>query len=109
MRTGAENVGRRARRERVVSARRTFEWLVLLALSIAGLDPAFGRRLDGFNIVATPEHPFGSPSAGRALRNARQLGASVVAVIPFLWQSSPSASDVVAGSDMSDEALRAGI
>ena len=109
MRTRADKFGGTARREHAVSSRKSFEWLVLLAFSIAGLDPAFGGRLDGLNIVATPEHPFGSPSAGRALRNARRLGASTVAVIPFLWQSSPSASDVVAGSDMSDEALRAGI
>ena len=94
---------------RVASLRKTFGLLVLLAASIAELDPAWGRRLDGFNIVATPDHPFGSPSAGRALSNARQLGASAIAVIPFLWQSSPSASDLVAGSDMSDDALRAGI
>ncbi|UFZ07987.1 hypothetical protein LQG66_17525 [Bradyrhizobium ontarionense] len=73
------------------------------------LDSAFGQRLDGFNIVATPDYPFGSLSAGRALSNARQLGATAIAVIPFLWQSSPSASDLVAGSDMSDGALRAAI
>jgi hypothetical protein len=109
MRTGAENSGGQADRARVAFLRRAFGLLLLLASSIAGLDPAFGRRLDGFNIVATPDHPFGSPSAGRALSNARRLGASAIAVIPFLWQSSPSASDLVAGSDMSDEALRAGI
>ena len=108
MRTGAENFGGRARRVRV-SLRRMCELLFLLAFSIAGLDSAFGRRLDGFNIVATTDHPFGALSAGRALSNARQLGASAIAVIPFLWQSSPSASDLVAGSDMSDDALRAGI
>lgn len=106
--TEAENSGGRARRARAVSWRPAFGLLLLVA-SLAGLNPAFGRRLDGFNIVATPDHPFGSPSAGRALSNARQLGASAIAVIPFLWQSSPSASDLVAGSDMSDEALRAGI
>jgi hypothetical protein len=94
---------------RVASWREVFGLLVLLASSLAALDPALARRLDGFNIVATPDHPFGSPSAGRALSHARQLGASAIAVIPFLWQSSPSASDLVAGSDMSDDALRAGI
>jgi hypothetical protein len=109
MRRGAEDPGSSARRRPVAPLRKVFGLLVLLAASIAEFDPAFARRLDGFNIVATPEHPFGSPSAGRALSLARQLGASAVAVIPFLWQSSPSASDLVAGSDMSDEALRAGI
>lgn len=54
----------------------------------------------GFNIVATPKYPFGSVSAGRALSNAGQLGASAIAVIPFLWQSSPSAANLVARSDV---------
>jgi hypothetical protein len=70
---------------------------------------SLGQRLDGFNVVATPNHPFGSASARRALRIARSLGASAVAVIPFLWQSSPSTPDLVAGNDMSDETLRASI
>ena len=85
------------------------EALLVLALSTTVLDSCLGQRLDGFNIVAMPKHPFGSASAGRALSAARTLGATAVAVIPFLWQSSPSASDLVAGSDMSDEALRASI
>lgn len=109
MRRVQEHSGDRTHRTRVGSSRKVFARLVLLASSLAGLDPAFGGRLDGFNIVATPGHPFGSPSAHRALSHAKQLGASAVAVIPFLWQSSPSASDLVAGSDMSDDALRAGI
>ncbi|GLH81264.1 hypothetical protein SSBR45G_61730 [Bradyrhizobium sp. SSBR45G] len=73
------------------------------------LNPAFGRRLQGFNIVATPDHPFGSSTADSALLTAKRLGATSVAVIPFLWQAGPSAPDVVAGSDMSDEALRVAI
>jgi Glycoside Hydrolase Family 113 len=73
------------------------------------LDAAPGQRLDGFNVVATPGHPYGSASAARALAAARNLGATAIAVIPFLWQSSPSTADLVAGSDMSDESLRAAI
>jgi hypothetical protein len=68
-----------------------------------------GRRLDGFNVVATPDHPFGSAGAGTALAQARELGAHAVAIIPFLWQASPASPDIVRGSDMPDEALRAGI
>jgi hypothetical protein len=83
--------------------------LLLVAFSVAVLDSALGRRLDGFNVVATPDHPFGSGSARRALSHARRLGATAIAVIPFLWQSSPSASDLVAGSDMSDDGLRAAV
>jgi hypothetical protein len=94
---------------RVESLRKVFEALLLVTFAVAVLDSALGRRLDGFNVVATPEHPFGSDSADRALSHARQLGASAIAVIPFLWQSSPSASDLVAGSDMSDDGLRAAV
>jgi hypothetical protein len=85
------------------------EALLVLALSTTVLDSSVGQRLDGFNVVAMPNHPFGSASAGRALTAARKLGATAVAVIPFLWQSGPSTADLVAGSDMSDEALRASI
>ncbi|MGY3452139.1 glycoside hydrolase family 113 [Bradyrhizobium sp. USDA 4353] len=73
------------------------------------LDPALDGRLNGFNIVATPDHPFGSAAAEQALSMAKRLGATSVAVIPFLWQPTPSAPDVVAGNAMSDEALRAAI
>ena len=83
--------------------------MVALVLSIAVLDPAFGRRLDGFNVVAVPNHPYGTASTAEALTNARKLGASAIAVIPFLWQSGPSAPDLVAGSDMPDQALRTAI
>jgi hypothetical protein len=85
------------------------EALLVLALSTTVLDSSLGQRLDGFNVVAMPNHPFGSASAGRALTAARTLGATAIAVIPFLWQSGPTTSDLVAGSDMSDEALRASI
>jgi hypothetical protein len=96
-------------RTRVRVLRWAFEALLLLAFSVALPGSSLGQRLDGFNVVATPHHPFGSASATRALRFARNLGASAVAVIPFLWQSSPSTPDLVAGNDMSDEALRASI
>jgi hypothetical protein len=81
----------------------------MLAILVAVSAPALGQRLDGFNVVATPNHPFGSASAGRALRSAKNLGARAIAVIPFLWQSSPSSPDLVAGNDMSDAMLRASI
>ena len=67
-----------------------FKVLVVLVLSFAACGVALGARLDGFNIVATPDHPFGSASAGRALLAARHLGAPAIAIIPFLWQASPS-------------------
>ena len=83
--------------------------LVLLVLSCAAFGPALGGRLDGFNIVANPDHPFGSASAKRSLSAARHLGATTIAVIPFLWQASPSSADLKPGDDMSDEALRTAI
>src|SRR5215831_4346313 len=79
---------------------------VLLALAaMAASRPA--ARLDGFNVIAAPDHPFGSASADTALAQAKRLGASAVAIIPFLWQSSPTSPTIVRGSDMPDETLRA--
>lgn len=82
--------------------------LVLAAL-IATFGAAHGRRFDGFNVIATPNNPFGSASAERALTAARQLGASTVALIPFLWQANASSTAISIGDDMSSDALRLGI
>jgi hypothetical protein len=71
--------------------------------------PACAERLDGFNVIVKAEHPFGSASAAAALLGAKRIGAAAVAIVPFLWQSSPSSSDIVRGADMTDEALRAAI
>lgn len=83
----------------------------LLALSFAGAVAAapLAQRFDGFNVIAVPGHPFGSASAKRALMQAKQLGANTIAVIPFLWQPSPSSSAIGRGSDMSDPELRTAI
>lgn len=78
-------------------------------MSVALLGPARGQRLDGFNVIATPDHPFGSASAERALIAAKRLGATTVAVIPFLWQASPSSPHIGSGNDMSDDALHQAI
>ena len=72
-------------------------------------EPMPERRYDGFNVIVTPGYPFGSASADLALANAKQLGASAVAVIPFLWQPSPNSPDLVRGKDMDDDELRAAI
>jgi hypothetical protein len=83
----------------------------LLAALLLSTTAGAGRREDfrGFNIVATPGHPFGGASARRALDGAKRLGATAVAIIPFLWQPSPSSSDIVRGTDLPDEALRTAI
>jgi hypothetical protein len=87
---------------------------VMLAIGMAaGLaarsEPALAEPFDGFNVIAAPGHPFGSASAKLALANAKQLGAHAVAVVPFLWQSSPTSPGLVRGQDMSDAELRAAI
>jgi hypothetical protein len=99
----------------VVNSKRSGKKLALGALLLwmsAMVSPnaaASIQRLDGFNVVATPNHPFGSPTAGRALTAARHLGATTMAIIPFLWQEAPSSSNVSAGNDMSDQTLRVAI
>jgi hypothetical protein len=79
----------------------------VLLIGISARAPA--QRLDGFNVIAVPGHPFGSESARQALDAARQLGAKTVAIIPFLWQPSPSSAEIVRGTDMLDEELRTAI
>lgn len=79
---------------------------IALAFAAIGAAPAAAQRLDGFNVVASPGHPFSSETARRALKTARRLGASTVAIIPFLWQAHPDNPDVGRGTDMSDQELR---
>jgi hypothetical protein len=79
------------------------------ALAVVMLLQTRGERLDGFNVIVTPGHPFGSASAESALIAARRLGAKAVAIVPFLWQSHPSRADIQSGSEMSDDALRLAI
>ena len=93
-----------ARRDRFA-----ISFAMFAVVMIATLGSAHGQRVDGFNVVSVAEHPFGSASAGRALQSARALGATTIAVIPFLWQASPSDPEIGSGSDMSDVALRAAI
>lgn len=76
---------------------------------IAGPGAARGQRLDGFNIISTPGHAFGSPSAERSLIAARRLGANTIAIIPFLWQAKPSSAEIRRGADMPDDVLRQAI
>jgi hypothetical protein len=87
-------------------------WLVLPILVAAGVCvDAWGAgadeaRFDGLNVIATPGDPFGSPAAKMSLANAKRVGARAIAVIPFLWQSTPASPNLRRGSDMSDEQLR---
>jgi hypothetical protein len=81
----------------------------VLTLFGARSEPAPRRQFDGFNVIAAPGHPFGGKSARLALANAKELGARAIAIVPFLWQSSPTNSDLVRGTDMSDDELRAAI
>jgi hypothetical protein len=74
-----------------------------------GTAAAIAQRFDGFNVIVTPGHPFGSASAERALLAAKRLGATTIAIVPFLWQAKPSSPEIERGADMSDNALRAAI
>ncbi len=75
----------------------------------ANLDAAVQDRFDGFNVIAMPGHPFGSAAAKASLAEAKRLGADAIAVVPFLWQSSPASPDIERGADMSDAELRTAI
>jgi len=75
----------------------------------ARCEPKREPRLIGFNVIAAPDHPFGSASAKLALASAKRVGANAIAVVPFLWQASPASPDLVRGKDMGDDELRAAI
>lgn len=83
--------------------------LCAAALTIALCAQTQAQALHGFNVIAVPGHPFGSTSALAALKDARELGATSVAIIPFLWQASPSSAHISRGADMSDDDLRQAI
>lgn len=88
-----------------------FYGLIVAFLSVA---PAISsasveRRLDGFNVIVSPRHPFGTVSAMQSLLLAKQAGAKTIAVVPFLWQASPESVNLVRGSAMGDEELRQAI
>ena len=83
--------------------------VLFIAATGARSEPWGAGRLDGVNVIVTPGHPFGSATARTSLARAKQLGARAIAVVPFLWQSTPSSADLVRGADMSDDELRAGI
>jgi hypothetical protein len=89
--------------------RKLSEAMLSLVLLTALLGPAMGQRVDGFNVIVAPGHPFGTSSAKHALIAARQLGATTIAIVPFLWQPSPSSPDLIRGTDMGDEELRQAI
>jgi hypothetical protein len=80
-----------------------------LLLALFGADDSFAQRFDGFNVIATPGHPYGSSSSRQSLLAARRVGASTVAIVPFLWQQKPDVSRIGRGDDMSDGQLRAAI
>jgi len=81
---------------------------VLFAFAPRALS-AEASRLAGFNVIQSPGHPFGSPSARQSLANAKRAGANAIAVVPFLWQATPASPDPVRGMDMTDDQLRAAI
>jgi hypothetical protein len=90
------------------SVRLIFSAAFLLA-SVSADAAALPPRLDGFNIIATRDHPFGGADAAHAIAQAKQLGASALAVVPFLWQTAPTSANIQRGDDMPDDQLRAGI
>lgn len=82
----------------------------LLALGGTAAAPAQDRpRYDGFNVIVSAGHPFGSVGARRSLTLARRTGAAAVAIVPFLWQPNTASPAIGRGSDMSNEELRTAI
>lgn len=80
-----------------------------LALFNVRSEPAATLRFDGFNVIAAAGHPFGSLTAKASLIEVKRLGAGAIAIVPFLWQATPTSSNVTRGDDMTDVELRAAI
>ena len=66
----------------------------------------WARGLDGFNVIAIPQHPYGSPTALAALKAAKAVGAKAIAVVPFLWQRDRRRGEIARGDDMPDAELQ---
>jgi hypothetical protein len=81
----------------------------MLVWLVAVVGAAAAQRLDGLNVIAVPDHGFGTPSATQALVAAKHMGAGAVALVPFLWQPDAASPQLVRGSDMSDGDLRTAI
>jgi hypothetical protein len=90
----------------VASRARMLASVALAATLLATSSAHGGQRFDGLNVIAVPEHPYGSASAKRALGAVKRLGASTVAIVPFLWQATPSDPAIGRGKDMPDTELR---
>ena len=54
-------------------------------------------RLDGFNVIAAPGHPFGGEAAWLSLAYAKRQGARAIAIVPFLWQPTPASPELQHG------------
>jgi hypothetical protein len=83
--------------------------ILLAAAVLCAGAPAQAQRLDGFNVIAVPQHPYGSASARESLEAARRAGAQAVAIVPFLWQRDLRHVGIVRGDDMPDAVLRLAI
>jgi hypothetical protein len=102
------NGGRRRRGFRAVTLLGAI-LLVGAAFPATAAAAAANERFDGFNVIATPAHPFGDAGAGLALSQAKRVGAKAIAIVPFLWQPAPESSGIGRGADMPDSMLRAAI
>jgi hypothetical protein len=110
MRTAAHSGFRGADMDGPLGRRRSYIAAgVLASLWLVAAGSVRSEQFNGFNLIMAPNHPFGTASTQEALARAKRAGATAVAIVPFLWQPSPSSPEVVRGADLSDELLRAAI
>ncbi len=89
--------------------RRAVGVLIVLLSCALGSACARAQVIRGANVVQTPHSPFGSDAARLSLQQLQRLGANTVAIIPFLWQATPGATQVERGNAVTDAQLVAGI
>jgi hypothetical protein len=99
------------RRHHPMNLRRCLLGLIVacLTFSLVSSSASAEFRIDGFNVIVSPRHPFGSASARESLALAKRAGATTIAIVPFLWQLTPESTSIVRGSDMGDDELRQAI
>lgn len=90
------------------SAARVVAWLLasVLAFALAGCAT---KRLQGVNLLQSSERSFADADTQKSLRALRALGANTVAIVYFLAQAAPDATDVTDSSAVTPAQLRAAI
>lgn len=77
--------------------------LVLIAMAL--LSGCATERLDGVNLLQSRELSFGQPETARSLKTVRRLGATTVAIVTFLEQTTSQSIELRKSDAVTDSQL----